>query len=167
MQYFQDSLGLCGVRHHWYVLDNFLVFFHVSCLCCSTPINIARRQHQYCVLCEEEFSMDVDFMLSDSLEVSQRFKFHDRNLIAVQAVRPKLAMPKSIEEAAAAVDEMFNTVMQNAGCRLKIVPPHQIPSSYSPHRNILVPRKKQVQSLQKNSPKSSQIRLPSRERSTE
>ena len=44
-------------------------------------------------------------------------QIHDRNLIVVQAVRPKLAMPKSIEEAAAAVDEMFNTVMQNAGCK--------------------------------------------------
>jgi regulator of nonsense transcripts 2 len=43
--------------------------------------------------------MDVDFMMSDSLE----------------AVRPKLNIPKSIEEAANAVDEMFNAVLQNAG----------------------------------------------------
>lgn len=26
-------------------------------------------------------------------------------------------MPKSVEEAAVAVDDMFNTVMQNAGCK--------------------------------------------------
>lgn len=62
-------------------LDNFLVFF------------------QYYALCKEELPMEVDFMLSDSLEV----------------VRPNLSMPKSIEEAAKAVDDVFNTVMQNAG----------------------------------------------------
>ena len=60
--------------------------------------------------------MDVDFMLSDSLEVRQVSSFYDHDLIAVQAIRPKSAVPKSIEEAAAAVDEMFSTVMQNAGC---------------------------------------------------
>lgn len=60
--------------------------------------------------------MDADFMLSDSLDVWQICNFGDHDLTAVQAIRPKLAMPKSIEEAAAAVDEMFNTVMQNAGC---------------------------------------------------
>ena len=57
--------------------------------------------------------MDVDFMLSDSLEVRQICSFYDHDLIAVQVIRPKLAMPKSIEEAAAVVDEMFNTVI---GC---------------------------------------------------
>lgn len=64
--------------------------------------------------------MDVDFMLSDSLDVSvhqdQACNFYDLYLIAVQAIRPKLTMPKSIEEVAAAVDEMFITAMQNAGC---------------------------------------------------
>ena len=60
--------------------------------------------------------MDADFMLSDSLDVRQVCNFLDHYLTAVQAIRPKLAMPKSIEEAAAAVDEMFNAVMQNAGC---------------------------------------------------
>lgn len=60
--------------------------------------------------------MDVDFMLSDSLEVRHICRFYCHDFTAVQAIRPKLAMPKSIEEAAAAVDETFNTVMQNAGC---------------------------------------------------
>jgi len=60
--------------------------------------------------------MDVDFMLSDSLEVRQICSSYCHDFIAVQAIRPKLAMPGSIEEAATAVDEMFNTVMQNAGC---------------------------------------------------
>ena len=40
--------------------------------------------------------MDVDFVLSDSME----------------AVRPKLEMPKTIEDAAKAVDEMFNSTFQ-------------------------------------------------------
>ena len=43
--------------------------------------------------------MDVDFMLSDSLE----------------ALKTKVAQPKTIEEAAAAVDAMFATAFQNAG----------------------------------------------------
>ncbi|KAG6375457.1 ARM repeat-containing protein [Boletus reticuloceps] len=77
-----DTVGMCFDRgSQKRKLDSFLVFF------------------QYYVLCKEELTMDVDFMLSDSFE----------------AIRPKLAMPKFIEEAAAAVDEMFNTVMQNAG----------------------------------------------------
>lgn len=59
--------------------------------------------------------MDADFMLSDSLDVRRICNFRDHDFTVVQAIRPKLTMPKSIEEAAAAVDEMFNTVMQNAG----------------------------------------------------
>lgn len=43
--------------------------------------------------------MDVDFVLSDSLE----------------AVRPKLEIPKNIEEAAKAVDDMFNATFQATG----------------------------------------------------
>ena len=43
--------------------------------------------------------MDVDFMLSDSLE----------------ALKTKVVQPKTIEEAAAAVDAMFATAFQNAG----------------------------------------------------
>ncbi|KIJ67888.1 hypothetical protein HYDPIDRAFT_147949 [Hydnomerulius pinastri MD-312] len=77
-----DTVGMCFDRgSQKRKLDNFLVFF------------------QYYVLCKEELPMDVDFMLSDSLE----------------AIRPKLIMLKSIEEAAAAVDEMFNSALQNAG----------------------------------------------------
>jgi regulator of nonsense transcripts 2 len=61
--------------------------------------------------------MDVDFMLSDSLEAStdnayftcQVHSFND------QAVRPKLQMPRNIEEAALAVDEMYNSAYQAAG----------------------------------------------------
>ncbi|KAF8843012.1 ARM repeat-containing protein [Paxillus ammoniavirescens] len=77
-----DTVGMCFDRgSQKRKLDNFLMFF------------------QYYVLCKEELPMDVDFMLSDSLE----------------AIRPKFTMPKSVEEAGMAVDEMFNTAMQNAG----------------------------------------------------
>ncbi|KAF9237526.1 ARM repeat-containing protein [Melanogaster broomeanus] len=77
-----DTVGMCFDRgSQKRKLDNFLVFF------------------QYYVLCKNELPMDVDFMLSDSLE----------------AIRPKSAMPQSIEEAAMAVDELFNAAMQNAG----------------------------------------------------
>ncbi|KAG1716634.1 hypothetical protein ID866_512 [Astraeus odoratus] len=81
-----DTVGMCFDRgRQMRKLDNFLVFY------------------QYYVLCKEELPMDVDFMLSDSLE----------------AVRPKLPVPKSIEEAAKAVDDMFNTAMHNAGVALE------------------------------------------------
>lgn len=43
--------------------------------------------------------MEVEFVLSDSLE----------------AVRPKLEMPKNIDEAAKAVDEMFNSAILAIG----------------------------------------------------
>lgn len=77
-----DTVGMCfdrGTQKR--KLDNFLVFF------------------QYYVLCKEDLPMDVDFMLSDSIE----------------AIRPKMMMYKTIEEAAVAVDEMFNAALQNAG----------------------------------------------------
>ncbi|KAF7321619.1 Nonsense-mediated mRNA decay factor [Mycena kentingensis (nom. inval.)] len=76
-----DTCGMCfdrGTQRK--KLDNFLVFF------------------QYYVRCKDALPMDVDFMLSDSLE----------------AVRPKLETPKSLEEAAIAVDEMLNAAFQNA-----------------------------------------------------
>ncbi|KAJ7188133.1 ARM repeat-containing protein [Mycena filopes] len=76
-----DTCGMCfdrGTQRK--KLDNFLVFF------------------QYYVHCKEAIPMDVDFMLSDSLE----------------AVRPKLEMPKTLEEAANAVDEMLNSAFQNS-----------------------------------------------------
>jgi regulator of nonsense transcripts 2 len=45
--------------------------------------------------------MDVDFMVTDSLE----------------AIRPKVALLKKIEDAAIAVDEMFASTIQGSGCR--------------------------------------------------
>ena len=54
---------------------------------------------QLYVHCKNSVPMDVEFMLNDSLE----------------AVRPKLVQFKNFEEAAVAVDEMFNVVFQNAG----------------------------------------------------
>lgn len=111
-----DTVGMCFDRgSQRRRLDNFLVFFQVNGLFCSICGNTDTKT-QYYVLCKDELPMDVDFMLSDTLDVSQIIIFHDHDLTAVQAIRPKLAMPKSVEEAAAAVDEMFNTVMQNAGC---------------------------------------------------
>ncbi|KAG2043577.1 ARM repeat-containing protein [Suillus americanus] len=77
-----DTVGMCfdrGTQKR--KLDNFLVFF------------------QYYVLCKEDLPMDVDFMLSDSIE----------------AIRPKMTMYKTVEEAAVAVDDMFNAALQNAG----------------------------------------------------
>lgn len=34
----------------------------------------------------------------------------------MQAIRPKLTLYKTVEEAAVAVDDMFNAALQNAGC---------------------------------------------------
>ncbi|KAI0930686.1 hypothetical protein AcV5_007335 [Taiwanofungus camphoratus] len=77
-----DTCGMCfdrGTQHK--KLDNFLAFF------------------QMYVLCKAPLPMDVEFMLSDSLE----------------AVRPKMVAFKTLEEAGVAVDEMFNSAFQNAG----------------------------------------------------
>ncbi|KAJ6625539.1 armadillo-type protein [Mycena sp. CBHHK59/15] len=77
-----DTCGMCfdrGTQRK--KLDNFLVFF------------------QYYVHCKEDIPMDVDFMLTDSLE----------------AVRPRLEMAKTLEDAANAVDEMLNLAFQNTG----------------------------------------------------
>ncbi|TFY71699.1 hypothetical protein EVG20_g1301 [Dentipellis fragilis] len=77
-----DTCGMCFDRgSQKKKLDNFLTFF------------------QYYVLCKEPIPMDVEFMLTDTLE----------------AVRPKMGMFKNLEEAAAAVDEMFATAYQTAG----------------------------------------------------
>ncbi|KAI0071735.1 transcription factor [Panus rudis PR-1116 ss-1] len=54
---------------------------------------------QMYILCKDPLPMDIEFMLNDSLE----------------AVRPKLVMYKTYEEAATAVDEMFVAALQNAG----------------------------------------------------
>ncbi|KAJ6587022.1 transcription factor [Mycena vulgaris] len=75
-----DTCGMCfdrGTQRK--KLDNFLVFF------------------QYYVHCKDAIPMDVDFMLSDSLE----------------AVRPKMELVKTLEEAANAVDEMLNSALQS------------------------------------------------------
>ncbi|KAI0812376.1 hypothetical protein BC629DRAFT_1472459 [Irpex lacteus] len=77
-----DTCGMCFDRGpHLKRLDNFLTFF------------------QMYVLCKNPLPMDVEFMLSDSIE----------------AVRPKAVIFKTFEEAAIAVDEMFNVALQNAG----------------------------------------------------
>lgn len=66
-----DTCGMCfdhGTQKK--KLDNFLTFFQVvslypfDLLCCETCI------WQYYVHCKEDLPMDVDFMLSDSLEVN-------------------------------------------------------------------------------------------------
>lgn len=54
----------------------------------------------YYVHCKQApLPMDVEYMLIDSIE----------------AIRPKLEMPKTLEAAAIAVDEMFNSALQAAG----------------------------------------------------
>ncbi|KAH8828075.1 ARM repeat-containing protein [Flagelloscypha sp. PMI_526] len=76
-----DTCGMCfdrGTQRK--KLDNFLVFF------------------QYYIHCKHALPMDIDFMLSDSLE----------------AVRPKFSLVKTIEEAATAVDDMLNSAFQEA-----------------------------------------------------
>ncbi|KAJ4483312.1 transcription factor [Lentinula aciculospora] len=75
-----DTCGMCFDRgSQKKKLDNFLVFC------------------QYYVHCKDPLPMDVDFMLSDSLE----------------AVRPKFKVFKTIEEAAIAVDEMLTAAFQD------------------------------------------------------
>ncbi|KAF9529410.1 armadillo-type protein [Crepidotus variabilis] len=76
-----DTCGMCFDRGtQKKKLDNFLVFF------------------QYYIFCKEPLPMDVDFMLTDSLE----------------AIRPKLQMVKTLEQAASAVDDLFSTAYQGA-----------------------------------------------------
>ena len=58
--------------------------------------------------------MDVDFMVSDSIEVRYMLICQEI-LIISQAVRPKLTFAKTLEEAAAAVDEMFSSAFQETG----------------------------------------------------
>ncbi|KAF9051213.1 transcription factor [Hymenopellis radicata] len=74
-----DTCGMCFDRGtQKKKLDNFLTMF------------------QFYMLCKQPLPMDVEFMLSESLE----------------AVRPKLELIKTIEEAAVAVDEMLNSTLQ-------------------------------------------------------
>jgi regulator of nonsense transcripts 2 len=66
-----DTVGMCfdrGTQKR--KLDNFLVFFQVNVaryLTCDDAYTIVL---QYYVLCKEDLPMDVDFMLSDSIEAS-------------------------------------------------------------------------------------------------
>ncbi|TFK53931.1 transcription factor [Heliocybe sulcata] len=77
-----DTCGMCFDRgSQKRKLDNFLTFF------------------QYYMLCKEPLPMDVEFMVTDSIE----------------AVRPETKLYKGIEEAATAVDEMFSAVFKKAG----------------------------------------------------
>ncbi|KAF4599781.1 hypothetical protein EYR40_006882 [Pleurotus pulmonarius] len=77
-----DTCGMCFDRgSQKKKLDSFLVFF------------------QYYIFCKNPLPMDIDFMVSDSLE----------------AVRPRLPLAKNLEEAALAVDEMLNSALQTAG----------------------------------------------------
>lgn len=60
--------------------------------------------------------MDVEFMLSDSLEVSKPCVLKVWSMMSfLQAVRSKLVVYKTIEEAAVAVDEMFNLAFLSSG----------------------------------------------------
>ncbi len=61
--------------------------------------------HQYYILCKEPMRMDVEFMVTDSLE----------------AIRPKLVLPMNIEEAANAVDEMFASTVMGSGGQLRFL----------------------------------------------
>ncbi|EPQ57610.1 ARM repeat-containing protein [Gloeophyllum trabeum ATCC 11539] len=77
-----DTCGMCFDRgSQKRKLDNFLTFF------------------QYYMLCKEPLPMDVEFMVSDSIE----------------AVRPELKLYRNVEQAAIAVDEMFSAAFQEAG----------------------------------------------------
>ncbi|KAJ3509600.1 hypothetical protein NMY22_g16238 [Coprinellus aureogranulatus] len=79
-----DTCGMCFDRGtQKKKLDNFLTFFF------------------YYMHCKNPLPMDVEFMVTDSIE----------------AVRPKLEMPKTLESAAIAVDEMFSNALQAAGIR--------------------------------------------------
>lgn len=57
---------------------------------------------QYYIHCKDPLPMDVDFMVSDSFE----------------AVRPKFAMVKTVEEAAITLDAMFSSALQHTGIDL-------------------------------------------------
>ena len=74
---------------------------------------------QLYIHCKEPLPMDVEFMVNDSFE----------------AVRPKMVLYKSFEEAAVAVDEMFSVALQNAGsesrsgCLLQLTAHRHLPQS--------------------------------------
>jgi regulator of nonsense transcripts 2 len=66
-----DTVGMCfdrGTQKR--KLDNFLVFFQVKVLRHLIRDDAYTMVLQYYVLCKEDLPMDVDFMLSDSIEAS-------------------------------------------------------------------------------------------------
>lgn len=68
-----DTCGMCFDRGtQKKKLDNFLTFFQVLIMLLAslwTTFLIHSPNSQYYILCKEDLPMDVDFMLSDSLEV--------------------------------------------------------------------------------------------------
>jgi hypothetical protein len=95
-----DTCGMCFDRgSQKRKLDNFLVFFQVCLVLYFFLERIDDQITQYYVLCKEPMPMDVEFMVTDSLE----------------AIRPKLTLSKNIEDAATAVDEMFASSVQGSG----------------------------------------------------
>lgn len=60
--------------------------------------------------------MDAEFMLYDSLEVGLSIVLSFISFLhGFKALRPKLVIFKTFEEAASAVDEMFTVAFQTAG----------------------------------------------------
>jgi regulator of nonsense transcripts 2 len=96
-------------------LDNFLTFFQVPLLNCFGRTAHCYMVRQYYVHCKEALPLDVDFMYSDSLEVSNTLSRRPGAELPVKAVRPRLELAKTIEEAANAVDDMFNSAFQSTG----------------------------------------------------
>ncbi|THH05283.1 hypothetical protein EW145_g4909 [Phellinidium pouzarii] len=93
-----DTCGMCFDKgSQKKKLDNFLTFFssktHLSTLTRDWPKHL---RVQFYIFTKEPLPMDVEFMLEDSFE----------------AVRPKMDRYKEFDEAAHAVDEMFNQVLQ-------------------------------------------------------
>ena len=80
---------------------------------------------QYYVHCKDPLPMDVEFMLSDSMEVRRHvpLPWPDHST-ALQAVRPKLTFAKSLEEAAVAVDEMINNAFQTGPADGEVLASH-------------------------------------------
>jgi len=67
-----DTCGMCFDRGtQKKKLDNFLTFFQVPTFPFLSYISNSFGIFQYYTHCKEDLPMDVEFMLSDSLEVSQ------------------------------------------------------------------------------------------------
>ena len=92
-----DTCGMCFDRgSQKRKLDNFITFFQVRANFSNEPAGLISRQLY--VLCKDERPIDIEFMISDSIE----------------ALRPKLVLFKTFDEAAKAVDEMFSSIAQNS-----------------------------------------------------